>query len=118
MKIIFLTLVKIQNIEERGIYSDLLRKFRDEGHDVFIVSPLERRYKKPTVLINKGKVKLLNVKTFNVQKVNVIEKGNNYQASEEDLKYFKDTFETLVFKKDFSNIFKLEKIKMFILEIL
>tara|TARA_B110000027_G_C16114533_1_gene299470 strand:- start:761 stop:1963 length:1203 start_codon:yes stop_codon:yes gene_type:complete len=98
MKIIFLTLVKIQNIEERGIYSDLLRKFRDEGHDVFIVSPLERRYKKPTVLINKGKVKLLNVKTFNVQKVNVIEKGLGTLAIEyQYLNAIKKHFSTVIF---------------------
>ena len=75
------------------------------------------KYKKKNEKLNlifKGNLNILN-NTINFQN---IEKGNNYQASEEDLKYFKDTFETLVFKKDFSNIFKLEKIKMFILEIL
>ena len=75
------------------------------------------KYKKKNEKLNlifKGSLNILN-NTINFQN---IEKGNNYQASEEDLKYFKDTFETLVFKKDFSNIFKLEKIKMFILEIL
>ena len=43
MNIIFLTLVEINSIEERGIYQDLLRKFRNEGHDVTIVTPVERR---------------------------------------------------------------------------
>ena len=32
MNVIFLTLVRISDIEERGIYQDLMRKFRDEGH--------------------------------------------------------------------------------------
>ena len=43
MKILFLTLAGISSIEERDIYADLMRKFRDEGHDLYIVSPTERR---------------------------------------------------------------------------
>ena len=39
MNIIFLTLVRIADIEDSGIYHDLMRKFRDEGHKVYIVSP-------------------------------------------------------------------------------
>ena len=33
MNIIFLTLVRISDIEERGIYHDLMRMFRDEQED-------------------------------------------------------------------------------------
>jgi len=98
MKIIFLTLVKIQNIEERGIYTDLLRKFRDEGHEVFIVSPLERRDKKSTVLLKEGNVQLLNVKTFNLQKTNIIEKGIGILAIEyQYLNAVKKYFSTIKF---------------------
>ncbi len=75
MKLLFLTIVKIENIEERGIYTDLLRKFRDEGHEVFIVSSLERRDRKTTTLIKDNGVSILKVKTLNLQKVNIIEKG-------------------------------------------
>lgn len=75
MNVIFLTLVEINSIEERGIYQDLLRKFRDEGHDVTIVSPTERRKKISTNLQNKEGVSILQVKTFNIQKTNIIEKG-------------------------------------------
>lgn len=75
MNIIFLTLAKISDIEGRGIYSDLMRKFRDEGHQVYIVSPNERRFGQPTSLIEEKGVKLLNVKTLNVQKTNIVEKG-------------------------------------------
>ena len=39
MKILFLTLARIDSIEVQGIYPDLLRKFRDSGHEVTIVSP-------------------------------------------------------------------------------
>ena len=31
MNVIFLTVSRIFNVEARGIYTDLLRKFRDEG---------------------------------------------------------------------------------------
>lgn len=75
MKLLFLTIVKIDNIEERGIYNDLLRKFRDEGHEVFIVTSLERREQKTTSLIKANGVSILQVKTLNLQKVNIFEKG-------------------------------------------
>ena len=75
MKVLFLTILKINSLDERGIYTDLLRKFRDEGHDVFIVSPAERRYKIATNLKKEKGVTLLQVKTLNLQKTNVIEKG-------------------------------------------
>lgn len=75
MIILFLTLVKITSLEERGIYTDLLRKFREEGHEVFVVCPSERRYKKKTHLSTKLGVSILSVRTFNLQKTNIIEKG-------------------------------------------
>lgn len=75
MRILFLTIAKIKSLEERGIYADLLRKFRNEGHEIFSVSPVERRDRKPTHLIKEKGVNLLQVRTFNLQKTNVIEKG-------------------------------------------
>ncbi|WP_418894056.1 glycosyltransferase family 4 protein [Limibacterium fermenti] len=76
MNILFLTLVRITDIEERGIYTDLMRTFRDNGHEVFIVCPMERRYKeKTTYTTHQGNVHILNVKTLNVQKTNLLEKG-------------------------------------------
>ena len=68
MKVLFLTLSRINSIEEQSIYQDLLRKFRDEGHDVNIITPIERRFKKNTYLINEGNVKILNVKSPNIEK--------------------------------------------------
>lgn len=75
MNIIFLTLVRIANIEDRSLYHDLMRKFRDEGHQVFIVSPSERRLGLETKLTESGGVHILNVRTLNVQKTNIVEKG-------------------------------------------
>ena len=75
MNVVFLTLVRISDIEERGIYQDLMRKFRDEGHQVYIVTAAERRLGQETSLVDSHGVKILNVKTLNVQKTNIVEKG-------------------------------------------
>ena len=75
MNVLFLTLVEINSIEDRGIYQDLLRKFRNEGHDVTIVTPMERRRGISTNFKEKEGVSILQVKTFNIQKTNIIEKG-------------------------------------------
>lgn len=75
MNIVFLTLARITDIEQRGIYSDLMRKFRDEGHEVYIVCPCERRLGKGTSLTTEKGVHILDVKTLNIQKTNVLEKG-------------------------------------------
>lgn len=75
MNVIFLTLASIDSVEQRGIYQDLLRKFRNEGHDVTIVTPVERRQKISTNFKQKEGVSILQVKTFNIQKTNIVEKG-------------------------------------------
>lgn len=75
MNVIFVTISNINGIKERGIYADLMRKFRDEGHAVYIVSPTERRFGQQTHVIDTDGVKILKVKTLNIQKTNVIEKG-------------------------------------------
>lgn len=75
MNVIFLTISRITDIRSRGIYTDLLRKFRDEGHNVYIVSPRERQFKVETSLTNQDGVSILGVKTLNIQKTNPIEKG-------------------------------------------
>ena len=43
---------------------------------------------------------------------------NSPKNQKEDLKYFKDTFERILFDEDFFGIFKETKIKEFILEII
>ncbi len=75
MKVLFLTMVKINSFNERGIYTDLLRKFHIEGHEVFVVCPIERREKRPTHIIKENMGTILNIKTFNLQKTNLAEKG-------------------------------------------
>ena len=75
MKILFLTLVRINRIEDPGIYQDLLRKFREKNHEVTIVYPSERKYGLKTSLIQDNSINLLSVWTPNIQKTNLVEKG-------------------------------------------
>lgn len=75
MNLIFLTLIDLSNISERGIYQDLLRKFKDEGHHVYVMHPLERRKNLPTVFERKEGIYFIRVRTLNIQKTNFIEKG-------------------------------------------
>ena len=75
MNILFLTMTKMQSVESRGIYTDLMRKFRGEGHNVYVVSSTERRDGRKTCVIDEKEVRILSVRTLNVQKTNVIEKG-------------------------------------------
>jgi len=60
MNILFLSVYTINSIEDQNIYSDLLRKFRDEGHNVYIATPCERKNKKKTNLVEKRRGNSLN----------------------------------------------------------
>lgn len=75
MRVIFLTMSYLAEVDSYGIYSDLMRKFRNDGHEVFIVFPCERRLGEKTRLYELGGVHFLGVKTLNLQKTNVVEKG-------------------------------------------
>jgi len=76
-------MVKITSLDERGIYTDLLRKFKNEGHLVSVVSPAERREKQKTQLkIDESGTSFLTVRTFNLQKTNIVEKGVGTLAME------------------------------------
>lgn len=75
MNIILLTLHTITDIESRGIYADLMRMFRNEGHQVYIISSYERRYGLPTSYVKKGGAHFLYVKTLNIEQTSIVEKG-------------------------------------------
>ena len=74
MNVLFLTLINVNDLAEKGIYQDLMREFVKAGHKVYAVSPTERRNKKKTSLLEKEEYSVLKVKTLNIQKTNLIEK--------------------------------------------
>lgn len=76
MKLLFLTLLDFDSIEEHNIYTDLLREFYRHGHDVYVISPVERRKKQDTVYLEPdARQHILKLKIGNTQKTNIIEKG-------------------------------------------
>lgn len=75
MNVIYLTMSHLADMETHGIYIDLMRKFRNEGHQLYIVTPRERRWGEETHLYEEGGAHFVAVKTLNLQKTNVVEKG-------------------------------------------
>lgn len=74
MNILFLTLILIDDINERGIYHDLIRTFARNGHSIYVATPLERRLKRKGEYSEQGGTGILKVPTFNIQKSTLVEK--------------------------------------------
>jgi len=76
MNILFLTLASFDSLQDRGIYTDLLREFIKNGHHVYVISPVEKRQNIETHLIEEdGGGTILRLQIGNTQKTNTIEKG-------------------------------------------
>ena len=76
MNVLFMTIGKMDDIEEHTIYCDLLRYFRDAGHSVYTISPYEKRTGLQTAYEEKNGIHMLHVRTGNVTgMVSLIEKG-------------------------------------------
>ena len=75
MNILFLTLLSFDSLEERTIYTDLLREFVRNGHQVYAISPAERRTGIQTHLVREENAAILRLQIGNTQKTNIIEKG-------------------------------------------
>jgi glycosyltransferase involved in cell wall biosynthesis len=73
MKILFLTLLDFNTFNERNIYTDLLREFMRKGHEVYCISPVEKRNNIETHFEENGH--LLKLRIGNTQKTNILEKG-------------------------------------------
>ena len=73
--LIFVTLSRINSLEEHSIYSDLLKCFSKNGYNITIVSPVERRFKIGTRLREVNQITYLDVRTLNIQKTIFFEKG-------------------------------------------
>lgn len=85
----------MENVDQRGIYTDLVRELAFRGINVYVVSPREKRTNLSTELVIRENINILKVKTGNITKVNFIEKGistlsieNKYLKSIK--KYFTD----------------------------
>ena len=115
MNVLFLTLVSIEDINEQGIYHDLIKEFRNRNVNIFVVCPRERRMKVDTELFEDGRIKILKVKTGNITKTNVIEKGITTVTIEKVFlnavkKYFKKIkFDMIIYSTPPSTFYKIIK---------
>jgi glycosyltransferase involved in cell wall biosynthesis len=65
----------MEDISEKGIYTDLVRELAKKGLNIYVVFPREKRTGLPTELVVKENIKLLKVSTGNITKTSFIEKG-------------------------------------------
>ena len=75
MNVLFLTTGVLKNIEDNSIYPSLLREFRNNGHTVYFVTPNEKRTGLGTEYKEENGAHALRVKTGNLTKCGMVEKG-------------------------------------------
>ena len=76
MNILFLTMGRFDSIEAHSIYADLLRCFRNHGHEIYTITPNEKRTGKGTHILHEKGAHILNIETGNVTGAsNLISKG-------------------------------------------
>lgn len=76
MNVLFLTMGRFESIEAHSIYADLLRCFRNHGHDVYVIAPYEKRTGKKTELVDENGAHILHIETGDVTGAsNLIRKG-------------------------------------------
>lgn len=95
MNVLFLTLLDFISLQNRNLYTDLLREFLKDGHKVYVVSPVEKRRQQKTYLLVEDGATILKQQIGNIQKTNIIEKGISTVMLEPTIKkgikkYFSD----------------------------
>jgi glycosyltransferase involved in cell wall biosynthesis len=75
LNILFLILLKIEDINERGIYTDLIRELVKRGINMYVICPREKRTNLKTQLVADGNISVLKVSVGNITETNFIEKG-------------------------------------------
>ena len=95
MNVVYLTFSSNINLDSGGVHIDLVKEFRNQGHNVYVVCPLERRLRKRTYLEKIGNIIVLRTWTLNLKNTNLIEKGLGtllveYQFKKAIKKFFSD----------------------------
>lgn len=75
MNVLFVTMARLSDMSQPGIYTDLLREFAQHGHRVYAVTPTERREGLDDGRYESAGVTVCRVKTGNLQKVGIVEKA-------------------------------------------
>ena len=75
MNILFLTILNFSSLTASNIYTDLLCCFSGNGHNVYAISPSEKRKAQQTEVLIDQNAQILKVKIGNITKCGMIEKG-------------------------------------------
>lgn len=99
MNILFLTLSKTEDINQRGIYTDLIRELANKGINIYVVSPRQKRENLPTELSRQDNINILKVKTGNITSTkSFIEKGiSTLMIEDQYLNAINDNFKGIHF---------------------
>ncbi|HYW33940.1 MAG TPA: glycosyltransferase family 4 protein [Balneolaceae bacterium] len=102
MDILFVT-ISWPGKERHNLYSDLMEKFKENEHEVYVLTNSPRRTGNPTSYTIENNIHVLRVKTGNVSKTNPVEKSLSLLLLEWQLKrglnrYFNnETFDLILF---------------------
>ena len=103
---------------------NLLEEFPILYFDCFVNSPNKKKLFKKFQIDTKSKDETFDLEAKG--RINILRKiinfdvitvNQNQKAKEKDLKYFKSSFERIFFEKNFLDMFKISKIKQFILDL-
>ena len=83
LNVLFFSLIEISSLREHNIYTDLLREFLKQQHNVYIISPTN---KKSNAVIKEYNTVIVKVSIGEIQKTNVLKKGINTLLIEPKLK--------------------------------
>lgn len=75
MNILYLTIVKIRNLDTESIYTDLMSEFISHGHKVYIAGPIEKRENRKSVHKTGKNYEILGINIGNYYNTGNIEKG-------------------------------------------
>ena len=75
MNVLFISISSLPHVSEHGISLDLIHEFTRKGHNVYIVSALEKREDRETYIAEEAGCKIVRVRIGNNKKANLIEKG-------------------------------------------
>ena len=99
MNILFLTLSSFEDVNERGLYTDLIREISKKEINIYIVSPRQRREGLPTEIYRQDNINILKVRTGNITAVkSYIEKGiSTLMIENQYIKAIKKNFKDIKF---------------------
>lgn len=99
MNILLLTLSKMEDINQRGIYTDLIREISNREINIYVVSPRQKRENMETELSIEDNINILKVKTGNITATkSFIEKGiSTLRIEDQYLNAIKEHFPNVKF---------------------